>query len=138
MEREPTSENHWLRSPCWVDDSPPGIVRVGNTVRRTPEGNAAFVHDVLLFLEDRDFPFAPCFLGMDERGRDILSYLEGETWSGSSSGLSDDLLVQVTRVVRRYHDATASEQARRILCQTLIPFFTIHRFLFWTTLRGVP
>jgi hypothetical protein len=67
---------------------------------------------------------------MDEQGRDILSYPEGETWSGSGSGLSDDLLVQVTRVIRRYHDATASEQARRILCQTLIPFFTRYRFLF--------
>lgn len=31
----------------------PGIVRVGNTVRRPPKGNAAFVHDLLLFLEDQ-------------------------------------------------------------------------------------
>lgn len=86
----------------------PGIVRVGNTVRRPPKGNAAFVHALLLFLEDQDFPFAPRFLGMDERGRDILSYLEGETWSDSGSGLSDDLLVQAARAIRRYHDATAS------------------------------
>jgi hypothetical protein len=28
----------------------PGIVRVGNTVRRPPKGNAAFVHALLLFL----------------------------------------------------------------------------------------
>jgi hypothetical protein len=66
-------------------------------VRGPPKSNAAFVHDVLLFLEDQDFPFAPRLLGRDSRGRDILSYLEGETWSGSGSELSDDLLGQVAR-----------------------------------------
>src|SRR5260370_32115310 len=71
---------------------PPGIVRVGNAVRRPAKGNAAFVHDLLLFLEDQGFPFAPRFFGRDEQGRDILSYLEGETWPGSGSRLSDELL----------------------------------------------
>ena len=85
----------------------PGIVRVGNTVRRHPKGNAAFVHDLLLFLEDHDFDFAPRFLGMDEQGRDIYSYLEGQTWLSSGSGLSDDLLVQAARAIRSYHDITA-------------------------------
>jgi hypothetical protein len=85
----------------------PGIVRVGNTVRRTSKENAAFVHNLLLFLEDKGFPFAPRFLGLDEQGRDILSYLEGETWLDSGSRLSDDLLEQAARAIRRYHDATA-------------------------------
>ncbi len=85
----------------------PGIVRVGDTVRRLQKGNAAFVHDLLLFLEDQDFPFAPRYLGMDSRGREILSYLEGETWPDSGSGLSDDLLEQAARAIRRYHDVTA-------------------------------
>jgi hypothetical protein len=85
----------------------PGIVRVGNTVRRPPKGNAAFVHELLLFLEKQGFGFAPRFLGVDEQGREILSYLEGQTVPGSGSGLSDDLLVQVARVIRGYHDITA-------------------------------
>ena len=85
----------------------PGIVRVGNTVRRPAKDNAAFVHDLLFFLEDQSFPFAPRFLGRDEQGRDILSYLEGENWLESGSGLSDDLLVQVARTIRQYHDLTA-------------------------------
>lgn len=84
-----------------------GIVRVGNTVRRLPKGNVAFVHDLLVFLEDQGIPFAPRFLGMDEQGREILSYLEGEIWPDSGSGLSDDLLEQAARAIRRYHDATA-------------------------------
>lgn len=85
----------------------PGIVRVGNTVHRPVKANAAFVHDLLLFLEDQDFPGAPRFLGIDGQGREILSYLEGEIWPDSGSGLSDDLLVQAARTIRRYHDVTA-------------------------------
>jgi Phosphotransferase enzyme family len=88
----------------------PGIVRVGNTVRRPPKGNAAFVHDLLIFLEDRGFPFVPRFLGMDEQGRDILSYLEGETWPDSGSGLSDDLMEETARAIRCYHDATVGSR----------------------------
>ncbi|HET8846117.1 MAG TPA: phosphotransferase [Ktedonobacteraceae bacterium] len=84
-----------------------GIVRVGMTVRRPPKSNAEFVHDLLLFLEDQDFPFSPRFLGMDERGREILSYLEGEKGPDSGSHLSDDLLAQAARAIRSYHDATA-------------------------------
>lgn len=105
METEPQGEA--LREiPLLGGRLTPGIVHVGDTVRRPPKGNAAFVHDLLLFLEDQGFPFAPRFLGMDEQGREILSYLEGEIWPDSGSGLSDDLLVQVARVIRRLHDLT--------------------------------
>jgi Ser/Thr protein kinase RdoA (MazF antagonist) len=43
---------------------------------------------------------------MDSRGREILSYLEGETWPDSGSGLSDDLLERAARAIQRYHDTT--------------------------------
>lgn len=88
----------------------PGIVRVGNTVRRPAKDNAAFVHDLLLWLEEQGFPFAPRFLGVDERGRDILTYLSGQTWPDSGSGLSDELLVQVAKIIRTYHDLTAGSR----------------------------
>jgi len=42
----------------------------------------------------------PAFFGMDSQGREILSYLEGETWPDSDSGRSDDLLVQAARAMR--------------------------------------
>jgi Phosphotransferase enzyme family len=85
----------------------PGIVRVGDTVRRPQKGNATFIHELLLFLEDQGCSFAPRFLGMDEQGRDILSYMEGHTLPGSGYCLSDDLLVQTATVIRSYHDVTA-------------------------------
>lgn len=76
-------------------------------MRRPAKGNAAFVHDLLLWLEEKGFPFTPRFLGVDEQGRDILTYLPGQIWSYSGSGLSDDLLVHVARIIRTYHDLTA-------------------------------
>lgn len=85
----------------------PGIVRIGNTVHRPSKNNAGFVHELLLWLEQQGFGFAPRFLGVDEQGRDILTYLEGQTWPGSGSTLSDELLVEAAQVIRRYHDLTA-------------------------------
>ena len=87
-----------------------GIARVGNTVRRPAKDNAAFVHDLLLWLEEHGFPFAPRFLGVDEQGRDILTYLSGQTWPDSGSGLSDELLVQIASIIRTYHDLTAGSR----------------------------
>jgi|SRR5450755_665235 Phosphotransferase enzyme family len=109
METEPHREP-LVEIPLLGGQLTPGIVRVGNTVRRPAKGNAAFVHDLLLFLEDQGFPFAPRFLGLDEQGRDTLSYLEGETWPDSGSGLSDELLEQAARAIRRYHDATVGSR----------------------------
>ena len=106
MKREPQRES-LAEIPLLGGQLTPDIVRVGNTVHRPPKGNAAFVHDLLLFLEDQGFPFAPRFLGMDEQCREILSYLEGEIWPDSGSGLSDDLLEQAARAIRCYHDVTA-------------------------------
>lgn len=106
METEPQREPR-KELPLLGGQLTPGIVRVGNTVHRLPKNNAVFVHDLLLFLEDQDFPFAPRFFGMDSQGREILSYLEGESWLDGGSRLSDDVLEQAARAIRRYHDATA-------------------------------
>lgn len=107
LNKEPERAETLSEIPLSGGQLTPGIVRVGNTVRRPPKRNAAFVHNLLVFLGNQGFPFAPRFLGMDEHGREILSYLEGEIWSDSGSRLSDDLLEQVAGAIRRYHDATA-------------------------------
>lgn len=51
--------------------------RVGDTVRRPPGPNPAFVRDLLRFLERQSFDAAPRFLGVDEQGRDIVTFAEG-------------------------------------------------------------
>ncbi len=55
-----------------------GVVRVGQTVRRPSGTNSDFVRSLLRHLETAGFDGAPRALGTDQRGRDILSYIEGQ------------------------------------------------------------
>lgn len=86
-------------------------VRVGDTVRRTTGPWTPAVHALLRFLEARDFP-APRVLGIDERGREILKYVEGEAHSGTLEPLPDRVmeernLIDAARLLRRYHDVVS-------------------------------
>ncbi|MFL5943719.1 MAG: hypothetical protein ACJ75L_10695 [Gaiellaceae bacterium] len=56
------------------------VVRVGDTVRRPPGPNPQLAREVLLHLERAGFDAAPRWLGVDEEGRDVLSWIEGETF----------------------------------------------------------
>lgn len=84
-------------------------VRIGDTVRRQPGPGAGAVHELLLHLEAVGFPYASRFLGIDEEGREILSYIPGKAvmrpWPGPFLGLAG--LQDVARVVRLLHDAVA-------------------------------
>ena len=57
------------------------VVRVGDTVRRSPPPDPAFVHALLALFEERGWAGAPRFLGSDEQGREILG-------SGRARGLA--------------------------------------------------
>jgi hypothetical protein len=83
------------------------IVRMGNTVRRAPGANAQYVRALLVFLESRGFNESPRWLRVDERGRDILTFISGEVAHGDAAGLSDARLTSSAKLVRRFHDATA-------------------------------
>jgi hypothetical protein len=47
--------------------STPGVVRVGDTVRRPVKPDAAYVHGLLRHFERHGFEGAPRFLGFDEQ-----------------------------------------------------------------------
>jgi hypothetical protein len=86
------------------------VVRVGDTVRRPMQTHSAATHDLLRHLEKVRFAGAPRFLGVDEQGREVLSYVEGvapiapyPAWAHSEAALSS-----VARLLRGYHDAVAS------------------------------
>ena len=83
------------------------VVRVGDTVRRPPGANQAAVHALLKHLERAGFDGAPRVLGVDEQGRSVLTYIEGDvamppypSWSAGT-----ELLASVATLQRRYHDA---------------------------------
>jgi aminoglycoside phosphotransferase (APT) family kinase protein len=84
-----------------------GVVRVGDTVRRPTKANSPFARDLLSYLEAQDFDGAPRFLGVDERGRQVFSYLEGDVPAELDAELPDEALVEAARLIRRFHDATA-------------------------------
>jgi len=55
------------------------VVRAGGTVRRARDAGSGFAARVLAYLESAGYPYAPRFLGVDDCGRDILSYIPGRT-----------------------------------------------------------
>lgn len=89
-----------------------GAVRVADVVHRPASPWTPAVHTVLRHLADVGFEGAPRVLGHDERGREMLTYLAGETvgedlpWPDWVR--SDDALRQVGQWLRRLHDATAA------------------------------
>jgi Ser/Thr protein kinase RdoA (MazF antagonist) len=93
-----------------------GVVRVGDTVRRPPRYATQLMREVLVHLERAGFNAAPRWLGFDEQGRDVLSWIDGATltergqmhpYIGDPAGrvtFSDEQVAAVMRLLRRYHD----------------------------------
>jgi thiamine kinase-like enzyme len=89
------------------------VARDGDTVRRPAGNNASFVHRLLRFLEERGFEASPRFLGIDEEGREVLSFMHGHVaWAGEQPEAvgSEDSLREVARIVRSLHDLTAGSE----------------------------
>jgi hypothetical protein len=64
------------------------VVRVEDTVRRVVSDPRESGHRLLAHLEAAGFDGAPRFLGMDEQGRETLTFIDGDvTASGPIPGL---------------------------------------------------
>src|SRR5262245_21808026 len=87
--------------------STPDVVRVGDTVRRPMCGNSEDVHALLLHLEQCGFDGAPRYLGVDSKGREILSFIEGFAPPHNGFELTEEALRAGARLVRAVHDLTA-------------------------------
>jgi hypothetical protein len=84
------------------------VVRVGDEVRRETRPTSPAVHLLLEHLERAGFDGAPRFLGIDEQGRERLSYTPGETYPAATpETVPDRVLPAVGRLVRSYHEAVA-------------------------------
>ncbi len=88
-----------------------GAVRVGDTVRRQAGPWTPAVHALLAYLADHGFTSAPRPLGLDERGREVLTLLEGETIERRKPRPAwvhaEDTLIQVARWLRDFHQIVA-------------------------------
>jgi aminoglycoside phosphotransferase (APT) family kinase protein len=85
-----------------------GVVRVGDTVRRPTGPWTPTIHAYLRHLRSAGFTAAPQVLGVDERGREILSYIAGETW-GDTIDPDEPKTDLVT--IHAWPTATRSDQA---------------------------
>ena len=82
-----------------------GVVRIGNTVRRPVSPKSPFTAGLLRLFEERGFDSVPRYLGQDDEGRDILTYLDG--WVPARYGRwTDEQVAAVGRLLRAFHDAT--------------------------------
>ncbi len=68
------------------------------------------------------FAAAPRFLGIDDRGREILTDLDGEvTTEFMDRDWSEDQIASAGKLLRRLHDATADSNlaaGEQVMCQT--------------------
>ncbi|MFI7610202.1 aminoglycoside phosphotransferase family protein [Nonomuraea terrae] len=91
--------------PLQGGDVTDGVVRVGDTVRRPASASTPAVHALLKHLEAVGFDGAPRVVGMDEFGREVLTFVPGTTGLRVGSA-SDEALVGLAGLLRSYHDAT--------------------------------
>jgi phosphotransferase family enzyme len=86
-----------------------GVVRVGDTVRRPRQAQSPFVAAYLGHLERQGFDGAPRFLGVDDRGRDVLDFVPGDVPGAPPEpwACTDAAVAAVGRLLRRLHDASA-------------------------------
>lgn len=82
------------------------VMRVGDTVRRATTPASPAVHRLLAHLAQKGFAGSPRLLGIDEQGREILSYIEGTTGILESNWQHDEPLLAAATLLRHYHAAT--------------------------------
>ena len=87
--------------------NPGQVVRVGDTVRKPTRPGCESVHAVLLHLERVGFEHAPRFLGFDDKGREILSFIPGvNVWDSQHRIIRSPAgVATIGRLMRELHDA---------------------------------
>ena len=84
-----------------------GAVRVGDTVRRPTGPWTPAVHELLDFLADAGLPRIPRVLGIDDRDREILTFLPGQVLDIGRETLSDAQVRSAMQWLREYHAVVA-------------------------------
>jgi hypothetical protein len=93
--------------PMVGDGVTPGIVRVGDTVRRPVRAFTSTVDGYLAHLHQAGFTDAPVPLGIDGWGRQVLSFVAGDVPKAPlpPECAGEDVLIALGHLVRRLHDA---------------------------------
>ena len=86
------------------------VVRIGDTVRKPAGPWTPAVHRLLAHLHEVGFTAAPRPLGIDEKGREVLTFIPGEVvWPAQFDLLNPPgRLAGIARLIRALHDAAQS------------------------------
>ncbi len=92
------------------------IFRLDDKVCRPAGAWSSSVHQLLNHLENQGFKSAPKSYGFDEKGNEILSYVEGEVFNYPLTGAvaSDEALISAAQLLRKLHDASSSFVAQAL------------------------
>src|SRR5258707_1113651 len=92
------------------------VVRVGDTVRRSPGRQSAAVQALLRHLESEGVDGAPRALGFDAQGREIVSFIDGELGFMWDDDVLPTLgsLILTTRLTRRRRAGRVFRRTSRI------------------------
>jgi len=86
------------------------VVRVGDTVRRPRRPGFEVVEGLLKHFEGVEFRGAPRLLGIDDQGREVLEYIEGEAYVGlpwqTDDARNAEFLGRISGFLRELHEAT--------------------------------
>src|SRR5688572_14486361 len=83
------------------------VIKQGNTVVRQTGAWSQFVHALLKHLQTNGFEQAPILIEATENS-ERLSFIEGEVgnYPLKPDMLSDEILIEAAKLLRRYHDIT--------------------------------
>lgn len=84
----------------------PGVVRVGDTVRKPVTENSEFMRSLLEHLARNGSDFSPVFLGIDENERDILTFIDGDV-PEELDYFDENTLRAAASLIRRFHDLSS-------------------------------
>lgn len=83
------------------------VVKIGNTVRRAVGEQSPTVHRILQFLSANGFKGSPRFIGIDDKGREILSFLHGSCEISERAWTSEEVLISAATLLKEFHDVIA-------------------------------
>ncbi|MFV2144615.1 phosphotransferase [Isoptericola sp. G70] len=117
------------------------VVRIGDTVRRTAGPWTPTIQALLAWVRAQGVRAVPTPLGVDDQGREVLSYLAGETagWPAPAWVWEPGTAMRAGRLLRCWHDATrnfsltsavwrmpAHEPAEVICLNDVAPYNMVH------------
>ncbi|AGF57225.1 hypothetical protein B0P06_004482 [Clostridium saccharoperbutylacetonicum] len=88
------------------------VYKHNETVLREQKTWSSTIHRVLLHLEKFEYTNSPRFIGIDDMGREILSFVPGECKADypftNDENEQLSIIKKVAEIMRKYHDATLS------------------------------